>query len=119
MISKKLYATSRARLEEDTDISFFRASGPGGQNRNKVETGVRLHHRPSGVMVQASERSSQARNRQEAFVRLRSRLKELNRPSKPRVPTKVPRSQRKQRLSEKRIKSTRKRQRKSPDLDED
>lgn len=114
MPGKKLYTTNLARLEEQTDISFFRGSGPGGQNRNKVETGVRLFHRPSGVTVQASERSSQAQNRQQAFARLQDRLAELNKPEKPRVSTRVPKSQKKKRLESKRIESARKEHRKPP-----
>ena len=58
-----LYPTDRASLERDCDIEFFIATGPGGQNRNKVETGVRLVHRPSGTMVTATERRSQHANR--------------------------------------------------------
>jgi protein subunit release factor B len=115
MTGKNLYETDRVSLEQDTDISFFRGSGPGGQNRNKVETGVRLYHRPSNITVQAGERSSQARNREEAFARLRSVLQERNRPRNPRLPTKIPRSQKEQRLADKRAQSARKDQRKPPD----
>ena len=37
-------------------VEFFVAGGPGGQHRNKTETGVRLHHGPSGVIITATER---------------------------------------------------------------
>jgi ribosome-associated protein len=68
----KRYPTDRASLERDCQETFFLASGPGGQNRNRVETGVRLTHRPSGLWVIATERRSQYANRERAFERLAS-----------------------------------------------
>ncbi len=58
-------------LLAECDIRFQRRSGPGGQNRNKVETAVILHHRPSGLTAEANERRSQQVNRQAALFRLR------------------------------------------------
>src|SRR5215467_8666405 len=69
-----IYPTDREALERDCDIDFFIASGPGGQNRNKVETGVRLVHRSSGIVVTATERRSQYANREAAFERMAARL---------------------------------------------
>ncbi len=59
------------RLLAESDMKFLRRSGPGGQNRNKVETAVVLHHRPTGTTAEANERRSQAENRREALRRLR------------------------------------------------
>jgi len=118
MATKKQYITDQRILEEETDISFYRGSGPGGQNRNKVETGVRLLHRPSNITLQVDEQRSQARNRTLAFERLQDILKELNRPTKSRFPTRVPKAERKKRVSEKRIQGTKKEQRKPPPLDQ-
>ena len=58
-------------LMRDCRLSFRRASGPGGQNRNKVETAVAVKHLPTGLSGQASERRSQGENRQVAIQRLR------------------------------------------------
>jgi hypothetical protein len=62
------------RLLSDCDVRFLRRSGPGGQNRNKVETAVVLTHRPTGLTCEANERRSQAENRSEALFRLRLTL---------------------------------------------
>jgi hypothetical protein len=59
------------RLLADCDIRFARRSGPGGQNRNKVETAAILTHRPTGLSAEANERRSQGENRKVALMRLR------------------------------------------------
>jgi protein subunit release factor B len=111
MTAKPRYPTDRESLERDSDIEFFIAGGPGGQNRNKVATAVRLTHRPSGMVVTATERRSQARNRDAAYERLAARLEEAQREEIPRVPTRPSAASRERRLEEKRIMSERKRQR--------
>lgn len=108
------FPTDRESLERDSDMEFFIATGPGGQNRNKVETGVRLTHRPTGTMVTATERRSQHANREAAFERLAARLEEMQREEKPRVPSRVNRTDRERRLSEKRRAGAIKRLRSAP-----
>ncbi len=58
----------------DLEVSFFRSSGPGGQNVQKVETAVRIRHKPTGIVVSSQEERSQQRNRDKALEILRSKL---------------------------------------------
>jgi protein subunit release factor A len=108
------YPTDRESLERESDIEFFVASGPGGQHRNKVETGVRLVHRPTGITVTATERRSQRANREAAFERMAARLEEMQRVETPRVPTKPSAASRARRLEAKRRQSAIKRLRSVP-----
>jgi protein subunit release factor B len=94
--------TSRATLERDCDITFFIASGPGGQHRNRNATGVRLVHRPSGIVVTATERRSQAANLEVAFARLARRIVAAATVTAPRVATRASRAAREQRRNVKR-----------------
>ena len=105
----------RQRRPPESDLvwQFFKASGPGGQHRNKTETGVRLTHLPSGITVTATERRSRERNKSMALTRLMELLSQRDRPRKTRKPTKPSRAARQRRLDGKlrrgRLKNLRKR----------
>lgn len=92
----------RASLERVCDEVYLRVGGPGGQHRNRRETGVRLIHRPTGVVVSATERRSRERNRTEAYDRLAAVLMERRRVRKARRPTRPGRGAKRRRLENKR-----------------
>ncbi len=63
-----------AALLAQCDVDTYRASGPGGQKRNKTSSAVRLRHQPSGLMVIAEESRSQHENKAKALRRLRKTI---------------------------------------------
>lgn len=69
-----LLRCSDAELLRQCHVDRYRASGPGGQKRNKTESAVRVRHEPTGLIAHASESRSQHENRARALSRLREKI---------------------------------------------
>ena len=103
-------------LLRDSDLDTLRAGTKGGQRANKVETGIRMHHRPTGITVVSRTSRSQFRNRAMALQELRRRIEERNKPVKPRKPTKPTRGSKRRRVEAKKRRSEKKKNRRPPDV---
>src|SRR5258708_13491192 len=109
MISEQL-----KKLKQDCDVETYRASGPGGQHRNKTESAVRMTHGPSGIVRVATEHRSQLRNRELALERIWKALEARRRKPKPRVATRPSKAAKGRRLAEKKQQAEKKRARNRP-----
>ncbi len=96
-------------------IDYFRGSGPGGQHRNTSETGVRITHLPTGLVVTATESRSRHQNLQKAMARLEEKLAARLRKRRPRIATRPGKGAIAHRLDAKRKQGDKKRRRKLVD----
>ena len=106
--------TDDASLLQECEVQTFRSGGKGGQHQNTTDSGVRIIHKPTGIVVTARERRSQLQNRKLAVARLKARLKKHFDQPAPRVSTRVPRREQAKRLDEKRQRGETKKLRKPP-----
>jgi len=99
------------KLLGQCEVQAHRASGPGGQHRNKSETAVRLVHLPTGVVAEGKDQRSRAQNLAAALDRLREKLARRAYRPPPRHKTRPSRAAKEKRLSEKRRAAERKKER--------
>ena len=64
--------------KEDLEITPFRGSGKGGQNRNKVETGIRIKYIPLGIVAESQCHRTQGMNKKEAYELLLTKIQEYH-----------------------------------------
>ncbi len=110
---------SDAELLKQCRVDVFRSGGKGGQHQNVTESGVRLTHLPTGIVVIRRRFRSQHANKRQALVVLREKLAELGKREKPRIATRLPSRVRARRLASKRRRSSKKTLRRNPKLDDD
>ncbi len=84
--------------ESDLEIVHTKGSGPGGQNRNKRQTGIRITHLPTGLIGLATERRLQSDNLRVAMERLEERLRLYFYRAPKRRPTKKTKGSKERRL---------------------
>ncbi len=108
------FSTDRDTLERESELSFLRRGGPGGQHQNKAETAVRLHHPPSGVTLVVNTHRSQSMNREEAFQRLAAELRRRNHVPRPRKATRPSKGARRRRMDAKKRRGEVKKGRQKP-----
>ena len=96
------------------DVETFRSGGKGGQHQNTTESGVRLRHRPSGVVAESRSERSQHLNKKNCLENLRRKIERLNYRPKKRLPTRIPRRAKQIRLNSKAHRSSKKSMRKNP-----
>ncbi len=89
----------------DLEVTHIKGSGPGGQNKNKRMSGIRVCHLPTGIVAEATERRSQFQNLEMALERLEIKIERFYYRPPSRVKTKVSNTQKKRRIESKKHRS--------------
>lgn len=100
------------------EITRMKGSGPGGQNRNKRETGIRIKDLQTGIVASATERRSQGQNLNAAFERLEKKIADAAYRPPPRKKARASNASRRKRLNAKKLHSTKKKNRGSRHSDD-
>ena len=103
-------------LLSECKVETFRSSGKGGQHANKTESAVRLTHTKSGIQVMCQDERSQYLNKIKCIKELRIRIEKHNYKPPIRIRTKPTKGSIERRLSTKKHKSEKKKNRKKPDF---
>ncbi len=114
----RLARQSDEELERDCEFRAFHASGPGGQGVNTADSAVRMHHRPSGLVVVSREERTQLLNRRACLKKLRDIFEARAVRPKVRRPTKPSKGAVERRLSGKRRDARIKQTRRRPGMDD-
>lgn len=105
-------------LLRECRFTATRSSGPGGQHVNTTDTAIRLEHLPTGLVVNSQRHRSQAMNRRDCIVKLRTLVARLNYRKPKRTPTRVSRGALERRRKARDQQSQKKSQRRRPSADD-
>lgn len=111
MTKKIILPESDIQLLAECKVSAFRASGSGGQHVNVTDSAIRITHIPTGIVVTSQKERSQYLNKKECLAKLRKIVAKRNYRPPVRIPTKMPKSVKRENLLKKAKHSQKKRMR--------
>jgi ribosome-associated protein len=109
-----IFELSDSELLKQCRVDTFRSKGAGGQHVNTTDSAVRLTHLPTKITVSCQKERSQYLNKLSCLEKLRQKIKKSLEKKIPRIPTKIPKSEKIKRLNRKKSVSLKKKLRQSP-----